>query len=692
MKEIKINEFQNFKQTLEVYKKCLKIFSSKDKFDKKTLDELTDPKYGLSFAIITAVNFSQTMECLYEKNILDEAKWDENYYKKELLEVSPLGEVFSALSDVKVKDILDDDHTFESFKERIHKIRNCLAHGRYHLILSENDADTDMNRCYIEFDDPEQNVEGRILFSQMRDFSKKIKGYLIDSNDAKYLIEKVVVKEKDYNKALSKYIKNIYKIINNKKSSLSSEESKKLKQYFSLVGKGCAIHELYEFMTFDRLSMKRSLLKDISMKNIARNTIKRNFFIRFSKILKCVLNGQYSQFEDNLNSFLATIYMGYEKDNEDTLDLAITEIGKELPDRLNPLFQMLLQTSNCITKGDFRKEERRILFLKRPILYVDTLMSMSEYMVGYIRECNLNYGRMIFKFSDIDMGNINILKEDPEEPSIIKTTPGDLILKKKKVKETERSLIINEIRDKIKSYSKPTGIIQNFLNMSKKIGINNTDSIYLKLVELRNFENSIRANKIENANCEEIIEKIGEYKVYFDKNENEFMKFPEKMRNQLVEHLSSLKQKFVEMNSINLQISEMEKNYEQVKDEGEYTDYSGLFGHIRNSIVHSNYSVDYTLAAKTGNYEDMEFHFKDYKKGDSNWLVFECKMKAKDLIQLLNSLQESITNQVNQSDKNKKFEDRLLHDAIVKLGITTDELSMHNITRTRKKTIGAKEE
>ena len=241
-------------------------------------------------------------------------------------------------------------------------------------------------------------------------------------------------------------------------------------------------------------------------------------------------------------------------------------------------------------------------------------------------------------------------------------------------------------------YSKPTGIIQNFLNMSKKIDINNTDSIYIKLVELRNFENSIRANKIENANCEEIIGKIYEYKAYFDINENEFMKFPEKMRTQLVEHLSFLKQKFIEMNSINSQISEMENNYEQVKDEGEYTDYSGLFGHIRNSIVHSNYSVDYTLAARTGNYEDMEFHFKDYKKGDSNWLVFECKMKAKDLIQLLNSLQESITNQVNQSDKNKKFEDRILHDAIVELGITTDELTRYNINYSRKKTIEAEEE
>ena len=207
MKEIKINEFQNFKQTLEVYKKCLNIFSSKDKFDKKTLDELTDPKYGLSFVIITAVNFSQIVECLYEKNILDEAKWYENYYKKELLEVSPLWEVFSVLSDVKVKDIPDDDQSFNSFKERIRKIRNCLAHGRYHLVLSENDADTDMNRCYIEFDDPEQNVKGRILFSQMRDFSEKIKGYLIDSNNPKYSMEQTAVKEKDPNKVLTKYIK-----------------------------------------------------------------------------------------------------------------------------------------------------------------------------------------------------------------------------------------------------------------------------------------------------------------------------------------------------------------------------------------------------------------------------------------------------------------------------------------------------
>ena len=77
MKEIKINEFQNFNQVIEVYKKSLNVFASNqnDQFDKKKIDELTDPKYGISFAIITAINFSQILEYLDENNILDEKKY-----------------------------------------------------------------------------------------------------------------------------------------------------------------------------------------------------------------------------------------------------------------------------------------------------------------------------------------------------------------------------------------------------------------------------------------------------------------------------------------------------------------------------------------------------------------------------------------------------------------------------------------
>ena len=71
MKEIRINEFQNFSQVIEIYNKCLKIFSNEDKFNNKTLKKLIDLKYGVSFLIIKAINFSQYIEYLNENNILD---------------------------------------------------------------------------------------------------------------------------------------------------------------------------------------------------------------------------------------------------------------------------------------------------------------------------------------------------------------------------------------------------------------------------------------------------------------------------------------------------------------------------------------------------------------------------------------------------------------------------------------------
>ena len=677
MKEIRINEFQNFSQVIEIYNKCLKIFSNEDKFNNKTLKELIDPKYGLSFAIITAVNFSQVIEYLHENNILDGNKWNEDYYKQSIPVKTPLTENFFVFSDVKVKDVQDNDKSLESFKERIHKIRNCLAHGRYHLMISDNDSDTELNRCYIEFDDPEHNVEGKILFSDMRDFSKKIKNY-ITANDAKYSMERTVVNDKNPKRVLSKYIEKIYKMVNNKKSFISKEEAKRLIQYFSLVGIRKAEYELHEFMNSDKRSVRNSLLKDYSNENIIKNAINYRFSSRLSDLLNCILNGEHSQFDDNLNTFLSTIYMGYGKDDEDTLDVALSEYEDKIEDYQKPMFQKILQTHKLVTKGKVREEDRRILFLKRPILYADTLMSACEYMVGYIRECNINYDRTIFKFSDIDMKNIRILKEDNEEPSIIKTTLGEIITKKKRVKEREKNVIINEISDNLKRYSKPKGIIQDFLNIAKKNGIKENDDFYIKLVELRDYENSIRAAK-GNINITEAMGKLEEYMVYFNNNINELNKYPEIMKKSFLQHFIHLKQKISLIEPLGIEIKRMEEKYEQVKNEGEFTDYSGLFGHIRNSIVHSDYIVDYSLAAKTGNYEDIEFLIRDHKKGDPNWVTFECKMRAKDLINLLNSLQKSITNQVNQSDKKKKFENKILHDALVKSGISTDELQKYNI-------------
>ena len=691
MKEIKINEFQNFNQVIEVYQKSLNVFASNqnNQFDKKKIDELTDPKYGISFAIITAINFSQILEYLDENNILDENKWNENYYKKSLPIKTPLSNIFASLADINVKDIPNNDKSLESFLNRIHKIRNCLAHGRYHLILSDNDSNTDLNHCYIEFDDPDHVVEGKIIFSDMRDFGKHIGDYIIDSNNSIYSMEQTSFKSRNINIVLSEYIKKIYKKNNDKKNYLSKEEISNLKQYFSLIGKNGVIKTLQEFMNSENSILRKSLKRDNSYKNIAQNALKERFFNRFSKLLNLIINGGHSQFDENLNSFLATIYMGYGNDSEEKLNDALV-LDNEQMKNVNPqLVNNFMKMLSHVTKEDMRNLDRKVLYFKKPILYTDTLISMCNYMIGYVRECNINYGRNIFKFSDINIGDIKILNEDSEEPSIREINPGERGLIKTREKEEEKRKKKENITQILSKFTKQKkGELQNLLNYSNRLGIDEEEEFYLKLVELREFESSLKISDLDNLNYEEIRGKLEEFKRYFEKNTNELNQYPELMKNNLFKNLTELQQYFGEFSEINIEIEDLEEEYEQVKDEDTYIDYSGLFGHIRNSIVHSNFNVNYSIAARTGNYEDIEFDFEDFKKGDPNWLTFKCTMKAKDLMHLLNSLQESITNQVNKSDKNKKFEILILHKALIDLGISPDELNEHNIVNPRQKLKG----
>lgn len=675
MREIYVNEFQNFNQIIEVYKKSLNIFKSEQKgrFSTNAINELKDPNLGLSFVTITAINFAQTIESLDENNLLDKNKWNEGYYKEHFPLKTPLSNIFLSLSDVDVKGIENNDKSFESFINKIHEIRNCLAHGRYRLKISEGDTNTSLNHCYLEFCDPNNIVEGKILFSDMRDFGNKIKDYVVYSPNSTLSIDEAYIKGNNPNSVLSIYLKSIYRKNGEKKYYLSKDEITKLRQYSLLIGKKNMTIFLDKFMHSTKSKIRRSLRRDLSYKNIADNSIKSMFFDKFSSILQLVIDDDTNMLNNDFNEFLATIYMGYGKNSEDTLDETLCEDDLK---KMNPLFKdTALGVLIHISKGDHHKSQRELMFFKKPILYKNTIVSMCNYMIGYIRECNINYGRDIFKFSDIDIENVNFTYEDFQEPSIREINTGEKVLNEINEKREEKQIIRNRVIEELKKSTKSkNGILQNLLNYSKKININEDSIFYNKLSEMMDFENELKSIDFGKVDYSKIIERLEEYENFFNENTNEFIEYPEAMQNNLFDNFAILKQNLNKIPTIDNDISTLTERYNQVKNIPTYTDYAGLFGHIRNSIVHSNFKIDYSLAEKTGNYEDIEFYFEDYKKNDPNSLTFMSKMKARDLLQLLDSLQVSIINQIEKTDSNKKFEVLSLRKALVDLGISSEEI------------------
>lgn len=82
-----------------------------------------------------------------------------------------------------------------------------------------------------------------------------------------------------------------------------------------------------------------------------------------------------------------------------------------------------------------------------------------------------------------------------------------------------------------------------------------------------------------------------------------------------------------------------------------YKDYKNLFRHLRNSFAHGFYKIDYTPGFKNGNLEDIIFTFEDFdidKTNNNQFKVFELKITAKTLYQLLTEFSEIIAKNFNQ--------------------------------------------
>lgn len=90
---------------------------------------------------------------------------------------------------------------------------------------------------------------------------------------------------------------------------------------------------------------------------------------------------------------------------------------------------------------------------------------------------------------------------------------------------------------------------------------------------------------------------------------------------------------------------------EKLKKARVYKDYKNLFRHLRNSFAHGFYKIDYIPGFKSGNLEEIMFTFEDFdidKTNNNKVKVFELKISAQSLYQLLNEFSERIFRNFDQ--------------------------------------------
>lgn len=111
----------------------------------------------------------------------------------------------------------------------------------------------------------------------------------------------------------------------------------------------------------------------------------------------------------------------------------------------------------------------------------------------------------------------------------------------------------------------------------------------------------------------------------------------------------------------------------------DYTDYSELFRHFRNSIAHGTYEIDFDRALRCKNLEKIQFTFYDYKEEDIERKnpVFKIKLKASKIEEIIINLQNRVNDQLKRENQIKKLLKTKLDVIIQDSEIENDELGEH---------------
>lgn len=662
MKQIRISEFQNFNQILEIYRKSLNIFlnSFNGKFDSKKMNELLDPKYRFSFISIVLMNEFTKIENLYENKQVDEHSWNRRIKRFNLT---------PPFVNIKVEGISNDDMTLSAFLKKFKFIRNCIAHGRYYLSINNENGNNDiMNKCSIVFDDPTNTVQGSIPFYNIFNISNDFTFILQPNYDNRVVLDDIDSSIKNPDRFLDDCIKRIRVASFNKKSFrlLTKEEKSKLRAYSSIVGKS---------------EMRNYFLRYISRKHKFNDAFDSVYIGNFLDLLKRIIFDNNSPVfnSNNYNMFLGSIYSSHGEDMSKSLYSSVPfEINRDSDVQIQIIQLLFKEMISNISKERTINFYQETMYMYRPFLYTEGLTSMLNYMVGYIRECNINYNKNLFKFT-IDPIDIKIEKEDSSEPSIVKINPGQKIQNEINELVERKKHLEAEINYKLKLEFSKKGNLFGLLKIGQSKSIDNKDLYYIKIKELFDFEQELKQQGEDKINYEDTINRLNEFLIFFEENGTLTNIYPQIMIRNISKNISELKNLYTKLMIVSQDIAIKKIEYERIKYEPSYIDYSGLFRHIRNAIVHSNVKVNYASSKKSKNLDDIEYTFEDYKKNVPDCMTFKATLTGRELLHLMELLQNSINSQVEQSKHNKKFENMFLHESIVSLGINSSELSVNSI-------------
>lgn len=261
------------------------------------------------------------------------------------------------------------------------------------------------------------------------------------------------------------------------------------------------------------------------------------------------------------------------------------------------------------------KEQKTQLDIKRmsyegPIVYANMILGLANYVCVFLKETNNNEkqkGISIFEYHNLNG--------------------------------------MNGIKPIIDSNEEPS-IVRGIEGKNKLEKIQNTLLDYENQIKICNKEIKAREKKIKKLNDNN--PKKNELK---EKYETEIREYERKERE-------------LEEKTKRLQTRKMEY-------EGNYDDYTNFFRHLRNSIAHGTYEIDYIEALQKKDMRKIKYTFEDYKLEDKEKKMpeFKLEINAERLMRIIESVQNRVNKQT-ELEKNSSLSNADLEDSLKRMYIS----------------------
>ena len=173
---------------------------------------------------------------------------------------------------------------------------------------------------------------------------------------------------------------------------------------------------------------------------------------------------------------------------------------------------------------------------------------------------------------------------------------------------------------------------------------------------------AIDGYKLQLANIEKGLKKVCDILVDLDEDDP-------KQNKKKIKFKGYLEEGFLKEEKVRDKISKLTVRKEEYSEN--YTDYSELFRHLRNSIAHGRYEIEYNAAFASNDFDKIKFTFVDYNEDNIKEEIpdFKIELTPSKIMRIVSSVQTRVNEQLTKEQQMS----RITRTRIIDLLGLTDE-------------------